>query len=470
MTSMTYSQQVALALLPKITGWSSLVFSTCLATHIVRGAAWRRSCYHRLMLGVSVADISASFWHGMSTWPIPAGEQLWAVGNDCTCRLQGFFTQNSIISSFYNASLSVYFYLVIVRGWKEEDLRRIESILHFIPLSFGLITAVIGLILDMFGNALLWCWVPSEQQVFRWAAYYVPLWTMISIVTICCIAIYSHVRHLERQAELCISGKQDAVGAEPTRVRFGDLDEDDEEEVEAVVAQPSEINISNVSQEGHACNVQMYRRPQRVKQVAQQCFLYAAAFYVNWSSLTVSSLPRRLECRHWILTCYTYLVQSFPLFVLLKAVRFIQAFGGRVPVSLVIISAVTVPIQGLPNFLVYLRPKLQRAYRRNPKERWCKYFARSVVAWNNNSEGVSMSRRHTTTHGAQSEIIDLERVNEHSHEDQDTDPSSWGDEGKPTVIWPFLHTLPSDTKCHEKERTNLAIVWILVVFQKARTL
>jgi hypothetical protein len=35
----------------------------------------------------------------------------------------------------------------------------------------------------------------------------------------------------------------------------------------------------------------LYWRSRRVKEVADQCFLYAAAFYVNWLALTVSFQP-----------------------------------------------------------------------------------------------------------------------------------------------------------------------------------
>ena len=435
MSSFSTAQLSALALLPKLTGWSSLLFSSALAAHILRQPrlhnSSRLSCYHRLMLGVSAADISASFWHGMSTWPVPAASAMgvWAAGSETTCRLQGFFTQNSLISSFYNASLSVYFYLVICRGWNETALQRIEwPVLHGIPLAAGALTSVLGLALHAYGDALLWCWVSADHQVFRWAAYYVPLWTNIFIVTAACAAIYQHVRVLEQQE--IITRNNNAVATTSRTVMDDTIhtninnhsnhrplgnnnnnaeQEQGEEEEDQALGQPSAIN--DVSDEDQARGMANHSNPQqqqtsdndretartqsppaasssshasqpsqtpyytmrhnkRVKQVAQQCFLYAAAFYVNWTSLT--------------------------------AVRLIQAFGdaSTVPYSLILISAITVPMQGLPNFLVYLRPKLQKAYRH-----WRVSKARATVVWNSrgeedtNGHDMSMSRRHTTTPG-----------------------------------------------------------------------
>ena len=42
-------------------------------------------------------------------------------------------------------------------------------------------------------------------------------------------------------------------------------------------------------------NRRMARRSKRVKDIARQCFLYAAAFYVNWAALTATRLIRTLR-------------------------------------------------------------------------------------------------------------------------------------------------------------------------------
>ena len=106
----TLAQQTALAVMPKITGFASMLFSSLVVYYVVCNKKKRHYTYHRLLASISICDLSSSFWLALSTWPIPRDSGLfWAVGNDRTCNVQGFFTQFGISSSFYNASISIYF-------------------------------------------------------------------------------------------------------------------------------------------------------------------------------------------------------------------------------------------------------------------------------------------------------------------------------------------------------------------------
>lgn len=168
-SSLTLAQQRALAILPKITGSLSFLFSLLIATTILRDGSRRKLCYHRLLFGISCADMSASLWMLMSTWPIPRDSGVvYAAGNAHTCTAQGFFLQFGVSSPFYNASLSIYYWLVIVRGWKEAQLHQIEWLFHALPLSWGAATAITGLALGVYDNANLWCWVDADYKVFRY--------------------------------------------------------------------------------------------------------------------------------------------------------------------------------------------------------------------------------------------------------------------------------------------------------------
>ena len=152
-----------------------MVFSGCIVFIILRDHSRRNRLYHRLLLGISCCDISSSFWIGMSTWPIPSESGAkWAIGNDRTCQVQGFFLQLVIWSSFYNASLSIYYTLVIRYNWKERELKKLEWFMHGVPALWSIGSAVSGLILDVFGNATLWCWVRPECDYFRLVAFYGP--------------------------------------------------------------------------------------------------------------------------------------------------------------------------------------------------------------------------------------------------------------------------------------------------------
>lgn len=84
----------ALAIVPKLAGFTSFCFSSLIVFTVVRDKRKRTSPYHRLLCGISIVDMSSSFWLGLSTWPIPEETGImYAVGNDTTCRLQGFWTQ-----------------------------------------------------------------------------------------------------------------------------------------------------------------------------------------------------------------------------------------------------------------------------------------------------------------------------------------------------------------------------------------
>jgi hypothetical protein len=194
----TLPQQVALALIPKISGMASALLSLVIVVTVAVDPKRRTRAYHRLVGGLSLLDFSCSLWLSLTTWPIPRSSGvLWASGTDATCRLQGFFIQLGVASTLYNASLSLYFVLVICRGWKEHQVREIEPYLHAIPILWALGTASAGLGLGVYGSADLWCWARPSSQIFRWTALYGPLWLMIIFITGMCLYICVHIRKIE---------------------------------------------------------------------------------------------------------------------------------------------------------------------------------------------------------------------------------------------------------------------------------
>lgn len=186
----TIEQKIALALIPKITGLMSAIFSIYMIYTIIFDKQRMKRTYHRIMLGLSICDLPTSITAGLSTWPIPKGDALWAVGNTTTCTIQGVFAQFGLICACYNASLSVYYLLVIRYGYKEHQMIIIEKFLHIIPIIFIISTCITGLIIGVYGNANLWCWVSSKYPKFRFIAFYGPLFLMIIIVTINTILLF----------------------------------------------------------------------------------------------------------------------------------------------------------------------------------------------------------------------------------------------------------------------------------------
>lgn len=76
-------------------------------------------CYFsQLVLGISLFDIVGCIAFGLSTIPVPEynayGETTriyGALGNDATCKAQGFLIQLNFTALFYNISLSTYYLL-----------------------------------------------------------------------------------------------------------------------------------------------------------------------------------------------------------------------------------------------------------------------------------------------------------------------------------------------------------------------
>ena len=399
------------------------MFSLLLVVTILRDRNRRRLCYHRLMLGVSVADMSASLWFALSTWPVPAGTQgaaVWEIGNETSCKVQGFFVQTAICSSFYNTSLSVYFWLIIVKGWNEQMLKRIEWLFHGIPLSWAICSAITGLIMDVYGSANLWCWVSSDEEVFRLAAFYGPLWMNILIVSLSCAAIYFHVRKIGRDserldafrgaysrqaAELAGLGRENMI-AETISTTLDENHKNSTDNHEMILASFRKQPIHNHSHSPH--------HPKRIKEVAYQCFLYAVAFYINWLALTVRrSSSSGVVC----LTLISATLDSSSR-TSIQVARLIQTANGGVYFPLVLVAAITVPMQGLPNFLVYLRPRLRKVRRSNPTAGWMKRFARSIARDDNIS--ISMARHRTSLGDGNDRFADVDDARENKGHDQET--------------------------------------------------
>lgn len=378
---LSLAQQKALAILPKVSGGVSCISSALVVWIVLRDPDRRSLCYHRLICGISLVDLSASVWLAMSTWPIPSYyPTLWAVGNETTCRVQGFFTQFGVAGSFYNASLAIYFWLVVVRGWKEQQLQKIEWIFHAFPLLWALVSAVTGLVLDVYDNALLWCWVSPRYEKFRWGAFYGPLWNMILIVTGMCLAIYWHVRKLELAAEKHRSRLDEYANAttlvhQEARSEVVDTEAgaDTANKENAAVVARMRRSFRRQASSGVGRR-SIYQKSQRVKAVAHQCFLYAISFYINWAALSVRGkffcrFLRQCAC---VMNCVSY--HLFP-----QVTRLIETINDKVYYPLILIAAITVPMQGLPNFIIYLLPKLQRLRSRDPDAGWVNWFGKSMA-------------------------------------------------------------------------------------------
>ena len=218
----------ALAIVPKLTGFLSLVGSLFVIHDILRRSSengssttiWafrtrkRDSMFYRIMLGVSIFDSIASITNILSTWPTPSdqGDVVYgALGTTTTCTVQGFFNEfGNITTPLYSASLCVWYLLFLKYGWREKECEGIEYIFHIIPIGIGFSMALAGLPFNLYNNSGFLCWYAPYPAgcdtvephtctrgeyagVFRWIHYGI-VWTAIVFVTYLMASIYSAVR------------------------------------------------------------------------------------------------------------------------------------------------------------------------------------------------------------------------------------------------------------------------------------
>jgi hypothetical protein len=164
---------------------------------------YREKVYYQLLAAMAVFDLCTAAAWSLATHPLPlpeAGYIYGANGGDggIGCTAQGFFVQLGFTSVFYNVSLSAYYVLVIVYGWREADLRRIRLWLHVIPLLLGIGLALAGL--PIYDWMEYGCMMPIHE---RWSSLVfgvVPLGLSIVCITASMIWIYAAVRQTSRQA------------------------------------------------------------------------------------------------------------------------------------------------------------------------------------------------------------------------------------------------------------------------------
>jgi hypothetical protein len=217
----------------------------------------------------------------------------WNYGTWATCEAQGFFVQISVGTILYIATLSVYYFLAIHRGFHEERISKVyEPFLHFIPLAFALGTAIAALALDQY-NPVSWeCYIASyprgckesllnggvttcergdNSSVFRLWFFYAPLWASQILVTLMMILVYCRIRRLEKAS-----------------ARF-------------------------------------HPRGGQAQRFAMQAFLYVGGFVITYFPLTVARIGWK--------------------------------FAKYQPFNLLVVSAAFLPLQGFFNFFVYFVPR-----------------------------------------------------------------------------------------------------------------
>mmetsp|Transcript_26122 Transcript_26122/g.52498 ORF Transcript_26122/g.52498 Transcript_26122/m.52498 type:complete len:493 (+) Transcript_26122:185-1663(+) len=327
-------QQKHLSIWPHFTGTLSMIGSGLIIHQVLRSPKNRNRVYHRLLLAMSICDFNTSFWYFLSTWPIPAGtSNVFAPsGTQASCTAQGFFIQFGIATPLYNAALAFYYLLTIRYQWREKRMKKAERYLLAVPLVWASGTSLAALGMTLFNNANLWCWISSvplgckgslrndgvndcergnNQWIYRWIFFYGPLWTAILLSGVAMLLTYFSVAQTEKASSKWKNN--DTFKYEPTDSALRKKKEKEE------------------SDRKHS------------KQVSSQAFYYLMAFFLSWTPATLT--------------------------------RLIQMVSFKTYYPLILLMAITNPMQGLLNYLVYMRPRWLAYRKRHPEWGRCMAFA-----------------------------------------------------------------------------------------------
>eukprot|EP00797_Seminavis_robusta_P030130 Sro621_g176810.2 (598) ;mRNA; r:39082-40875 len=111
---------------------------------------------------MSCVDILASFGWFLSTWAVPEGSFVYSKGNKASCNFQGFLLQLAIGAPLYNSSLAIFYLLMIKRRWTDDQLKSIERAVHGAILSFTVGTSILLLCLGQYNHVGAVCWVIGD--------------------------------------------------------------------------------------------------------------------------------------------------------------------------------------------------------------------------------------------------------------------------------------------------------------------
>lgn len=170
------------AIVPRITGTLSVVSASLTIYVILRSRTKLSSIYHRIMFGMSVADIMGSIAMGLTTLPMPTHlpredefkEYIFAgtrLGNTQTCDAQAFFFLFGIVTMYgYNATLCLYYACAIAFRMKEKVIAKyVEIFIHLGPITVALGTSLSQLLSGGYNPSPWQAWCDAAPYPYNCA-------------------------------------------------------------------------------------------------------------------------------------------------------------------------------------------------------------------------------------------------------------------------------------------------------------
>jgi len=190
----------AITLITRISGSVSCACSLFIIIFVIFSPKQRQKTYNQIVLAMSIFDFCSSigFAFASSLAPEELGIQG-AKGNDATCKFQGFLIELGITSTVFNLCLSVYYWLVIVRGWTDSDLQKYRGYVYVGSIIIGLSLATAGF--PHYVSSFRECHIHPPPMAESWwpiiLLYIVPISLCILGSTTAIVLVILHVRRKE---------------------------------------------------------------------------------------------------------------------------------------------------------------------------------------------------------------------------------------------------------------------------------
>mmetsp|Transcript_11296 Transcript_11296/g.14165 ORF Transcript_11296/g.14165 Transcript_11296/m.14165 type:complete len:424 (+) Transcript_11296:204-1475(+) len=368
------AQVIALVLAPMVTGSVSFVASLTLIIMIRRSTVKLSTIYRRLIFGLIVSNLIFSIGQLTSSFPAHNGTIWGAIGNDVSCDIQGFISVIGLCGAvLYSLSLSVYFLCATKDNLSHQQIKkRIEPFLHIFPLIYALFGGIFIYATQNFtSSGPMICWIDSSSFLFFMfvAGPVVLVFIASCLITTCILRTNRlHTQNAKNHRSAVISAgttqKQEHPDSVSSTSRF------------CVNCKPmcciqfcqSNTQQHNASESIGPLDVYLNSRPLRVTlQMRKDIYNRGIAYIIGY------------------LMTYTFSV----IFYL------VNRFTDSTPFALLLLSRITLPLQGLFNILIYTYPHANSYHRNNDTYSWFRAFW-EVFKSGGDSDEVRVSRRRSS--------------------------------------------------------------------------
>ncbi|CAJ1935211.1 unnamed protein product [Cylindrotheca closterium] len=356
--SLTDSQKNLLAILPipsailSVFGSSVIIFMAYLSR---KSKPW--TPYNRLLVAMSVYDIITSIALGCATFlgNRETSNKAWAMGTDSTCSAMGFLNNIAFSGTLYNASLSYYFLFTARFRMKNDQIaRRIEPAMHIFSVGFPLITGIIGLVLGVYAEPVagMGCWVyrypkgcgsgpnaTGEPCISTMISYIFGSW--IGFFTLASLFVNNLIIWAFVRQQIGANGRNSVP---PSNSSTGEFDDSKSGTFSSFRTGGTSFRI-DASQNSVTNEDIRDSQERRLRLVRSQAILFVASYVAS--------------------SMITYILRLFES----QAFDYVQEM--ELPYSnytLMILQSILLPLQGLFNMMVYIRPKYIRNRNDFPRE------------------------------------------------------------------------------------------------------